>query len=53
MRFYESDPSDFEVVENIESYMYFYHYKRIHYAIGYKTPTEKMAELKKVACNVS
>ncbi|CAC9597453.1 hypothetical protein [uncultured Gammaproteobacteria bacterium] len=32
-----------------ESYIYFYNYKRIHSAIGYMTPVQKMAELKKVA----
>ena len=37
------------VVENVESYIYFYNYKRIHLVIGYITPTQKMAELKKVA----
>ncbi|WP_370460898.1 MULTISPECIES: hypothetical protein [sulfur-oxidizing symbionts] len=29
--------------------MYFYNYKRIHSVIGYITPAQKMAELKKVA----
>ncbi|WP_369179021.1 hypothetical protein [Candidatus Thiodubiliella endoseptemdiera] len=29
--------------------MYFYNYKRSHSAIGYITPVQKMAELKKVA----
>ncbi|CAC9450018.1 Mobile element protein [uncultured Gammaproteobacteria bacterium] len=38
-----------EGVENVESYLYFYNYKRIHLAIGHLTPVEKMAELKKVA----
>ncbi len=33
----------------IESYIYFYNYKRSHSAIGYITPVQKMAELKKVA----
>ncbi|CAB5499101.1 hypothetical protein AZO1586I_436, partial [Bathymodiolus thermophilus thioautotrophic gill symbiont] len=37
------------VVENVESYIYFYNYKRIHSVIGYITPAQKMAELKKVA----
>ena len=38
-----------EVVQNVESYIYFYNYKRIHSANGYLTPAQKMAELKKVA----
>ncbi|SMM97753.1 Mobile element protein [uncultured Candidatus Thioglobus sp.] len=46
---YQSFASHQEVVENVESYIYFYNYKRIHSAIGYKTPAEKMAELEKVA----
>ncbi|CAC9451687.1 hypothetical protein, partial [uncultured Gammaproteobacteria bacterium] len=29
--------------------LYFYNYKRIHLTIGYMTPAQKMAELKKVA----
>ena len=37
------------LTENIESYIYFYNYKRIHSVIGYITPAQKMAELKKVA----
>ena len=50
----------YEVVQNVESYIYFYNYKRIHSAIGYITPAfilpcgvQKMAELEKVAWNVS
>ncbi len=35
------------------TYIYFYNYKRIHSAIGYMTLVQKMAELKKVAWNVS
>jgi putative transposase len=46
---YQSFANHQEVVENVESYLYFYNYKRIHSAIGYLTPVEKMAELKKVA----
>ncbi len=38
----------YEVVKNVESYIYFYNYKRIHSAIGCITPTQKMSELKKV-----
>ena len=38
-----------EVVQNVESYVYFYNHKKIHSAIGYLTPAQKMAELKKVA----
>ena len=40
-------------MQNVESYIYFYNYKRIHSAIGYMTPAQKMAELEKVAWNVS
>ena len=46
---YQSFTNHSEVVENVESYIYFYNYKRIHSAIGYLTPAQKMAELKKVA----
>jgi transposase InsO family protein len=35
-----------EFAENVESYIYFYNYKRIHSVIGYITPAQKMAELK-------
>lgn len=34
-----------EVIKNVESYIYFYNYKRIHSAIGYLTPAQKMAGL--------
>ncbi len=33
----------------IESYLYFYNYKRLHSSLGYITPVQKMAELKKTA----
>jgi len=46
---YEDFNNHDEVVRSVESYIYFYNYKRIHSAIGYKTPAEKMAELGKVA----
>jgi transposase InsO family protein len=46
---YQSFANHQEVVENVESYIYFYNYKRIHSVIGYITPAQKMAELKKVA----
>ena len=46
---YQSFANHQEVVENVESYLYFYNYKRIHSTIGYLTPVEKMSELKKVA----
>jgi transposase InsO family protein len=46
---YQSFANHSEVVENVESYIYFYNYKRIHSAIGYLTPAQKMAELEKVA----
>ena len=50
---HQSFSNHFEVVQNVESYIYFYNYKRIHSAIGYMTPAQKMAELEKVAWNVS
>lgn len=46
---YQSFTNHFEVVRNVESYIYFYNDKRIHSAMGYLTPAQKMAELKKVA----
>jgi hypothetical protein len=48
---YQSFANHQEVVENVESYIYiyFYNYKRIRSVIGYITPAQKMAELKKVA----
>ena len=46
---YQSFANHYEVVQNVESYIYFYNYKRIHSAIGYMTPAQKMAELGKVA----
>ena len=57
---HQSFANHYEVVQNVESYIYFYNYKRIHSAIGYITPAfilpcgvQKMAELEKVAWNVS
>ena len=35
---YQSFTNHHEVVQNVESYIYFYNYKRIHSAIGYLTP---------------
>jgi putative transposase len=46
---HQSFANHYEVVQNVESYIYFYNYKRIHSAIGYLTPAQKMAELEKVA----
>jgi len=34
---YQSFANHYEVVQNVESYIYFYNYKRIHSAIGYMT----------------
>jgi putative transposase len=42
---YEDFNNHNELVKSVESYIYFYNYKRIHLAIEYKTPTKKMAEL--------
>ncbi|SEH61869.1 [weak similarity to] transposase [Bathymodiolus azoricus thioautotrophic gill symbiont] len=35
--------------QDLKEPIYFYNYKRIHSVIGYITPAQKMAELKKVA----
>jgi len=37
------------VCHNVESYIYFYNYTRLHSSLGYITPAQKMAQLKKVA----
>ncbi len=50
---YQSFANHFEVVQNLESYIYFYNYKRIHSAIGYMASAQKVAGLEKVALNVS
>jgi transposase InsO family protein len=36
-------------VNCIESYIYFYNYKRLHSSLAYITPVQKSAELKKMA----
>jgi putative transposase len=46
---YQSFANHFEVVQTVESYIYFYSYKRIHSAIGCLISVQKMAELGKVA----
>jgi predicted NodU family carbamoyl transferase len=45
---HQSFANHFEVVQNVESYIYFYNYKRIHSAIGYMMPAQKTAEFEKV-----
>jgi transposase InsO family protein len=37
------------VVSEVESYIYFYNYKRLNSAIDYMTPNQKFNELKKIA----
>ena len=37
------------VCHHVESYIYFYNYTRLHSSLGYITPAQKMAQLKKVA----
>jgi putative transposase len=46
---HQSFANHYEVVQNVESYIYFYNYKRIHSAIGHMIPAQKAAELEKVA----
>jgi hypothetical protein len=41
---YQSFANHYEVVQNAESYIYFYNYKRIHSAIGYLTPAHSLSE---------
>ncbi len=36
-------------VTTVESYIYFYNYKRLHSSLGYITPAQRTAEMKKVA----
>ena len=42
---HQSFANHYEVMQNVESYIY----KRIHSSIGYITPVQKMAELEQVA----
>lgn len=37
------------VIKNVNQYIHFYSYTRIHSAIDYKTPHEKFNEMKNVA----
>lgn len=37
------------VIAEVESYIYFYNYKRLHSAIDYMTPNQKFTELQKVS----
>jgi len=55
---HQSFANHYEVVQKVESYIYFYNYilfntllrgKKIYSAIGYMTPAQKMTELEKVA----
>ena len=45
----QSFASHYKVVQNVESYIYFYNYKRIHLEIGCIAFDQKIAELEKVA----
>lgn len=45
----QSFANHYKVVQNVESDIYFYNYKRIHSEIGYMTLAQKIAELEKVA----
>jgi putative transposase len=40
---HQSFADHYEVVQNVVSYICFYNYERIHSAIGYMTPAQKMA----------
>jgi transposase InsO family protein len=46
---HQSFANNFEAVQNVESYIYFYNYKRIHSEIRHMTLAQKVAELEKVA----
>ena len=39
----------YEVVQNVEIYIYFYNYKKTDSAVGYMAPAWKVAELEVVA----
>ena len=41
---HQSFANHFEVVQNVESYIYFYNYKRLHQTLDYKKPMDVYQE---------